>query len=312
MLKKKFYTHYDSWKKFQYFFPERFRITDSNKPKEEHWERKNMMVHIDRYIPDLNERKTKVVLVHGGGGNGRLMSPFGVVLKGEGYESVSLDLPGFGLTEYKHPVEYQEWINLLVDFIDKEYKRDNKKIVLLGASLGGMLSYQVACLSSHVKGIIVTALIDTTDKEIQKVITRNDFMATKGSQFMHNFAGLLDNVRLPIRELTKIKKMANNEDFVYLLSKDKVGSSSWIYLKWLRTLQTTRAAIEPDHFDKCPLLWLHPEKDRLVDLDVSKPFFDRLKCDKELVILENCGHVPLEEPGMTQMENEIKNFLNKI
>ena len=36
------------------------------------------------------------------------------------------------------------------------------------------------------------------------------------------------------------------------LKKDKVGSGSWVYLKFLRTLFEAKASIEPEEFIQCP------------------------------------------------------------
>ena len=49
------------------------------------------------------------------------------------------------------------------------------------------------------------------------------------------------------------------------------------------------------------MLLVHPAEDRWVKVDLSRIFFDRLKCDKQVVLLENAGHLPLESPGLQQM-----------
>ena len=33
-------------------------------------------------------------------------------------------------------------------------------------------------------------------------------------------------------------------------------------------------------------------------IEASRPFFDRIKGPKNLVMLENCGHLAIEEPGL--------------
>jgi len=43
------------------------------------------------------------------------------------------------------------------------------------------------------------------------------------------------------------------------------------------------------------LLLAHPTDDRWTPLAVSQPFFDCLGGEKELVMLDGCGHFPYED-----------------
>ena len=128
--------------------------------EESFWSWSGMEVHLDRYEGN-GERKYHIILVHGGGGNGRILSPIGVALSKMGYSCVAPDLPGFGLTKFKGPNAYEDWINLVFDLVEAESTLHKKPIVLCGISLGGMLSYQVACLSGKVDAIMVSSLADT-------------------------------------------------------------------------------------------------------------------------------------------------------
>ena len=51
----------------------------------------------------IRQKKHKLILLHGGGGNGRLLSPIGVFFQKLGYECIAPDLPGFGLTKIHKP-----------------------------------------------------------------------------------------------------------------------------------------------------------------------------------------------------------------
>ena len=73
-----------------------------------------------------------------------------------------------------------------------------------------------------------------------------------------------------------------------------------------------KPAKEPEDFDSCNVLFLQPEKDTWTTLETSKPFYDRIKATKKLVMLENCGHAPYQEGGLTTMKLEIHIFLTEI
>lgn len=312
MTEKKTYNDFPIWREFQEYFPPEFRVTEGNEPQEEYWEWSDYSVHIDRYLPEENNKKIKIILVHGGGGNGRLLGPIGTALRGQGYECVAADMPGFGLTEIRKPNGYQTWVELVNALIDKEIKDSGKKVLLCGISLGGMLSYHAACLNKNVVGLMVSSLADTRKKEVQIQLAKNKVIGKLGAKGLSAFKGLTDNVKIPIKITTKMWAMSNDQSFVAKLKKDKVGSGSWIYLKFLRTLFEAKPSVEPEDFTQCPLLFFQPEKDFIIPWEISEPFYNRLACPKEVVYLENCGHIPMEEPGIFQLREQALRFIHEI
>ena len=128
------------WKKYQEFFPEELRINENNLPTEEWWDWNNYHIHLDRM--SVPNSKIKVILIHGAGGNGRLLAPYARMLQTHGYDVISPDLPPYGLsyTESLKSMDYHDWIKIITEFIEQEFKRDGKPIVLLGASIGGYAS----------------------------------------------------------------------------------------------------------------------------------------------------------------------------
>ena len=127
-----------TWPQFQEYLPEENRLTPQAMPDEYYlhtyggWE-----IHVDRYRPQVfaaadavddgdsrasdvapeepaagralavdAEPKGRVVIFHGTGGNGRLMSFIAVPLARAGYEVVCPDLPLYGLTRYTGDILY--------------------------------------------------------------------------------------------------------------------------------------------------------------------------------------------------------------
>lgn len=312
MEAKKTYNDYPGWKKFQTYFPEEFRVKEGCEPIEEYWQWTDYDVHIDRYIPEVNNRNIKLILVHGGGGNGRLLGPIGVAMQSKGFECIAADMPGFGLTKIGKPNSYNTWVELIDALIDKEIAKDGKKVMLIGISLGGMLSYHAACRNKNVVGLMVSSLAETSKKEVQIQLSKNEFMGKASAKALTMFKGISDNIKVPIKLTTKMWAMANDQSFVKLLKQDKVGSGSWVYLKFFRTLFEAKADIEPEQFTQCPLLFFQPENDHIIPWEISKPYYDRLACEKSVVFLENCGHIPLEQPGIEQLREAAVNFINDI
>ncbi len=251
------------------------------------------------------------ILLHGAGGNGRIIGLFGNYLNELGYEYLAPDLIGYGLT--KNPnvrnIDYSEWVNCVSDLVDEEYRKDRKPIVLFGLSVGGMLAYQVACKNPTVKGIIVTTLADPREQKVRDDLSKNKFLSRIGLPIGNFTKSISDHLSLPIKWLSKMDRITNDKDFSTVFLEDKLAGGSNVKLRFLRTYMTYKPAKEPEQFDSCRVLFLQPEKDTWTTLETSKPFFDRIKNEKKLVVLENCGHAPYEEPVLTAMKIEIQKFL---
>ncbi len=80
----------------------------------------------------------------------------------------------------------------------------------------------------------------------------------------------------------------------------------------MHSLFQVRPALEPEAFDRCPVLLAHPAEDHWTDVRISKPFLDRIAADTSLVMLENCGHFPIEQPGLSQLQQAALEFLQSV
>lgn len=128
------------WEQYQSFFPAHARVTAANGPNEEWLPWRGASIHVDRF-PCAASPLTMIV-VHGGGGYGRLFAPIGKLLHGAGYEVLAPDLPGYGLSQAPPSlVTYQAWTDLLCDLASSEYQNTGRRVVLCGGSLGGYLAY---------------------------------------------------------------------------------------------------------------------------------------------------------------------------
>ncbi len=97
-----------------------------------------------------------------------------------------------------------------------------------------------------------------------------------------------------------------------LCSSDRLGGGNTVPARFLRTFLDAQPAIEPEAFDLCPLLLAHPGVDRMTDIVHSRRFFERLACPKRMVVLENASHMPIEQPGIDQLEDAVLSFLREL
>ncbi|WP_254438303.1 alpha/beta hydrolase [Paenibacillus sp. DCT19] len=236
------------------------------------------------------------------------------MLQNNGYEVISPDLPPYGLSYSLHGkrINYELWITLLVDLMEREYSKDGKPFVVLGSSIGGMLAYHASVRNKHVKGLIATTFVDTSDPDLRDQITSNRLVSRVGKRMMDLLPGLLDPIRISVKRVSRMELITNNKDLTRLIMNDPQAAGTSVPLELLRTFLNKTLEVSPEQFSQCPVLLVHPEQDPMTPLHFSQSFFDRLAVEKECVILEGAGHFPIEQPGLKQLEEAVLRFLQKI
>jgi len=300
------------WEKYHDFLPEEFRFREGRLPDEEFWTWKGNKIHLD--VMRNRKSEYKFILLHGGGGNGRLLSTFGSALYNNGYEYIAPDLPGFGLTEAseKDRSDYGSWIELVSDLVDQEYEQDDRPVILFGASIGGMVAYHAACKNSRVKGVISTCLCDSRQVIVRDAMARNRLWSRAGGFFMKKFSFITDRIYIRASWISKMSRITNDPVFSRVFIRDPHVGRAKISLRFYRTMTEYKPMAEPEVFSSCPLLLVHPGLDRWTPVDISRKFFDRIAGCKKIFLIEGCGHYPYEGTGPGQMLKAVELFLEKI
>jgi alpha-beta hydrolase superfamily lysophospholipase len=305
------YDDHPTWRRYQTFFPEGMQCTPDSTPREEYWQWRGLDVHLDR-LP-VPSSPVKVIVLHGAGAYGRVMAPAAVLAQRYGYETVSPDLPGYGLTRVPwKQMTYALWIDCVCDLIDAELARDGRPVVLFGVSLGGLLAYQAAAKSTKVVGLVATTLADTRERATRKGFAKHALLGTAGLWLLDKLSLVTDGLPLPMAYVSKMDRISNRAALSQLVKSDRLGGGSWVPARFLRTLMTTAPAIEPEQFDVCPVLLAHPGNDRMTDIALSRRFFERLAAPKQMVVLDGASHMPTEHPGVDQLEAAVLQFMKPI
>jgi len=305
-----FYSKQKTWEEVIRFFPENNRIKDDCRPSETILNWKNGFIHLDQYRSP--KATAKIIMLHGVGGNGRILSFMAVPLFKKGFEVICPDLPGYGFTSTSsRSITFQGWIETVNHIIDTETVDDNRPVFLFGFSLGGTLAYHVAAQNKNIKGIIATCLLDQRIRKVRDYSAINKTMSRWGPLFLKAFNIIAPGLMLPMRLVANTGAIVNDPDLLKILLQDKTSSGVSVPIRFLHSIIKAKPDLEPENFQHCPIALFHPEKDKWTPVEVSKIFFDRIKGDKELKILENAGHFPLEMPGILQLENYTEDFIKK-
>jgi alpha-beta hydrolase superfamily lysophospholipase len=305
-----FYSKQKTWEEIIRFFPENNRIDNDCSPSETILAWKNGYIHLDQYKNP--KARAKIIMLHGVGGNGRILSFMAVPLFKKGFEVICPDLPGYGFTSTSsRNITFQGWIDAVNRLIETETDNDKRPVFLFGFSLGGTLAYHVAAQNKGIKGIIATCLLDQRIRKVRDYSAINKTMSRWGPLFLNAFNTIAPGLMLPMKLVANTGAIVNNPDLLKILLQDKTSSGVSVPIRFLHSIINAKPDLEPENFQHCPIALFHPEKDKWTPVEVSKIFFDRIKGDKELRILENAGHFPLEKPGILQLEKYTEDFIKK-
>ena len=308
------YSEQKAWKEIQCTLPEDYRFTEKFTPTEEWWAWRGHKIHLDCFRnPDAD---VKVIMLHGVGTNGRQMSMItGGPLAKNGYETIAIDMPTYGLTEVDKntTVTYDDWIELGNDYINYELSRDSRPIFLYGLSAGGMETYDVAYRNGKVKGIIGMTFLDQQNADVRNTTTRNWFMSRIAVPMLGVFNKTgFGKVKIKMSIASKMWALCNNDTAMKAFMKDKTSAGNSGTIAVLDSYMHHRLLCSPEDFDICPILLTQPEKDRWTPLRLSKPFLDKIrKVDVKIAILPDGGHYPVEPAALIKMKQEIIAFIER-
>jgi pimeloyl-ACP methyl ester carboxylesterase len=305
-----------AWRDLQEYLPERLRLTDETAPAEEFWEWRGNHVHLDRYVnPDA---PAKIVQHHGVGTNGRQMSLIvGAPLARRGFETVALDNLGYGLTQLKPGTvpTYDDWVDLVVDFLAYEQSRDDRPIVLYGLSAGGMLTYHVAAKAPKgtLRGIVGMTFLDQRNQKVRDDTSHDKLTSRLGAPLMGALARTpAARVPFPMTVASKMSALVNDQAALKVMTTDRTSGGNWVPIRFLPSYMNYIPTVEPENFDACPILLTQPAEDRWSPLELSQPVLSRItRIPVNTVMLDNAGHYPIEEPGLQQMQDAIAEFVAK-
>lgn len=266
-----------------------------------------MRVHIAR--AGSPAAAVRVLALHGAGGHAGLMWPFAALAAAEGVEVMVPDLPLYGDTLVADPgrVRYRDWVDLLADLVVAQTVSDPRPLIVFGASLGGLLAYETAARTGAVAHVVATCLLDPADPRALRAASRFPVPAAA----LRVVGALLGRVRVPARLLADIGKMSRDPALSRLCAFDPRGGGTPLPIGFLADFFAFEHA-RPETFHAAPVTLVHPAADAWTPPELSVRFLDRIAAPTELVLLENCGHFPIEEPGITQLADTLRSVRDRV
>lgn len=303
------YAHEAGWRRIDALLPEAIRFDPANAPTEEWLTVGRFSVHLD--CMRRPEAAATLVLVHGAGGNGRLLAPYAALASAAGYEVIAPDLPGYGLTQVpnRSAIHYQDWRDVLAAVLEAQARRTARPIIVFGLSMGGMLGYDATASTRIPAGLVATCFFDSREHAARRGVVRWPWMLPLIEPLLMNLPTFLQGLPVPMRLVINMRAVSNDPELSEVIATDPRAGGSAMPTGFLRTILASEPPVSPELFDVCPVLLVHPADDRWTDVTLSRPFFDQLTVPKRLVMLGNAGHFPIEEPGVSELRTALLDFL---
>jgi len=250
----------------------------------------------------------RVLLIHGGGGSADLLWPFTTPAVAAGLEPLALDLPGHGHTRVtrRTSLRYEDWRRAAEAVVRAERSADPRPLVLLGASMGGMLAYDVAARTRDVATVVATCLLDPRDPAVRRRLGRYPWLTNIPQP------PVLDRICVRVRWLADMRGIANRPEWVAHFADDPHGGGSWMPLGFLRAYLASAPVVEPEAFDACPVVVAHPEADRWTPPQLTRPFLARIAAPHRMVLLRDGGHAPLEPAALADLETVMRDVCAEV
>lgn len=284
------------------FLPASWRDRVDLEPTSTWWAWRGHEVHVLRRV-NL-DAPVRVILVHGAGGHSAALWPIASLLPEDQFEITAVDLPLYGKTVSPDPaaVQYQDWVSLLCEFVGDE--DDGRPLVLLGASMGGMLAYEVAARTGLSTAVVATSLLDPRDARVRAVITRFGPFGILGGPLARFLPSALARRRMPMSWVAALSKMSRHPGLSQLCTADPCGGGASVPIGFLTSFMTYRHA--PPERMTTPVTLAHPAKDAWTPVEVSTRWLSRIAAPAELIMLRECGHFPIEDPGLTDLVQAVE------
>jgi len=272
----------------------------------DYWPWRGHLIHLERV--GARDAPVRLLLVHGAGGNASALRPYAELFAGSA-DVVVPDLPGYGQTVAPDPagVRYGHWQAVLADLLRAE--DDGRPLVIVGASMGGLLAFDAAAATGLASAVIATCLLDPREPAVRARLTWHPFLGRAARPALRVLAGPLARLRLPLAWIADMRHIANDPGMVRALLADPRGGGGRVPLGWMRSFLESVPSVEPERFST-PLVLAHPAEDRWTPVEVSLPFYERIGGPKRVVMLEGCGHFPLEEPGLCTLLDVVRSTIS--
>ena len=244
------------------------------------------------YIYENKESNTMIIFIHGILEGPKQFKKFIDVVYKEGFSYYAVLLDGHGKSGKDFARSNKEkWIDTVEKAILK-YKDNYENIILVGHSMGSLLSVLIASkYKNKIKGLV---LISTPFKIFVK------------------FNIIVSSIRIILGKVREEDILAMQIEEAFSVERcSPLTHIGWIprYLDLFTLIRLSRKELKNI---EVPTLIVHCKKDELVSHKSLKVFENELQNNYKVINLEKSGHFRYDDSEIKDLLNEFKIFINEL
>jgi alpha-beta hydrolase superfamily lysophospholipase len=295
------YEETDHWRPIYGALPASVRPPHPYSVQEEYRRLAGFDVHVDRWLAPGAE--VRAVMLHGVGMHGRLLGPFAYSLTLLGVEVVAPDLPGAGLTGFGDAggLSYDDWREVAATLIRQE-RAKGLPLIAVGMSTGGMLAYDASTLGGGLDGLMVTALLDPTQRDVRRALMRGGLGAGFAKLLLERTPRMGAGLTLNLGSFSKLAAPVKDDTLREAIIADTTAGGVSPPFGFLRSWLHADPVTPPESFRVCPVLLAHPMADPIVPPELSAAFLARIAADNQATGLRKGGHLPFEHAALEDFD----------
>jgi alpha-beta hydrolase superfamily lysophospholipase len=259
------------------------------------------------WLPDSRDVKAYIIALHSWGAHSDRMEVPAIYFTEKGYGIYAFDIRGHHRNAGNNPGHIDSMDHIqkdLVLFIDiiREHAKD-KQIFLMGQSFGGLISLIFAINHPSLPGVIVSSPLLKYEKNL-----------SLSKRLGKKITGPISKISPNKTSDMEIEQNLLTSD-IKLLRKFISDKNRTILISWRSAAEIDRAmkwVIENATNLLCPTLILQAGKDKIVDKNTTKSFFDNLKIkDKMYREYDGLLHELWNEKSRAQVYQDMFVWLEK-
>lgn len=228
-----------------------------------------------------------------------------------GFNVIAPDLRGHGRsTGVRGDYTIEELVSDVQHIISYAVKNFNSHVSLLGSSQGSIVSLYTASKDSRIESMVCQNIADLSAPETAQ-LTRHQNLYKILRPLIIKAGELLPNTQVPIAsylnlESIKLSYYGNLKNFI---AQDPLVLKS-ISLRALKSLSTAKMHKPIEHID-IPTMVISGKEDTIFPIAYTQSIFDKLQCQKELKIYDDCDHALIHE-NVDLIHEDISKWFLKI